>query len=363
MSDSKKESALSVAPGVAQPPAINAALVKKLGARRAKAPSKEQIVAGILKGDRIVLSRAITLVESSRLEDQRLAEEIVEACLSSSGNSVRVGVTGVPGVGKSSLIEVLGIHLVDDLGRKVAVLAIDPSSQVSKGSILGDKSRMEFLSANPGAYVRPSPSRGSLGGVARKTREAVLLCEAAGFDTILIETVGVGQSESTVHSMVDFFLLLMLAGAGDELQGIKRGIMEMADMLAITKSEGSNRRRAELAKREYENALHLYPSKTSQWYPKVLLCSATENDGIKEIWKTIAAYETHAKANGFWQRNRAEQAKSWMEETIEYALRDGFTNSPAVRKLLPVLESKVLDGSVSPFSAARKLLDAYRGGG
>ena len=220
MSGSKRESALSVAKGVDHPPAINPALVKKLGARKVKEYGKDEIVQGILAGDRIVLSRAITLVESSRLEDRQVAEEIVEACLPRSGNSIRVGITGVPGVGKSSLIEVLGMYLADELGRKVAVLAIDPSSQVSKGSILGDKSRMEFLSANPRAYVRPSPSRGSLGGVARKTRETVLLCEAAGYDTVLIETVGVGQSESTVHSMVDFFLLLMLAGAGDDLQGI-----------------------------------------------------------------------------------------------------------------------------------------------
>jgi LAO/AO transport system kinase len=359
MSDPNKEPALSVAKGVEQPSAINLDLIKRMSARKTKDLSKDQIVEGILKGDRTVLSRAITYVESSRPEDQKLAEEIVEACLPHSGKSTRVGVTGVPGVGKSSLIEVLGVHLIENLGKRVAVLAIDPSSQVSKGSILGDKSRMEFLSANPKAYVRPSPSRGSLGGVARKTRETVLLCEAAGFDTVLIETVGVGQSESTVHSMVDFFLLLMLAGAGDELQGIKRGIMEMADLLAITKSEGANKRRAEIAKREYENALHLFPGKSSEWYPKVLLCSATENDGIKEIWEVIEAHRKQTQANGFWQRNRAGQAKSWMEETIEYALRDRFYASHAVRKRLHDLEAKVLEGKISPFSAARKLLDAY----
>jgi len=360
MSGSQSKSALSVAKGVDPPPAINPTLARKLGSRKAKDYGKGEIVDGILGGDRIVLSRAITLVESSRSEDRQMAEEIVEACLPHSGSSIRVGVTGVPGVGKSSLIEVLGMHLTDDLGRSVAVLAIDPSSQVSKGSILGDKSRMEFLSANPRAYVRPSPSRGSLGGVARKTRETVLLCEAAGFDTVLIETVGVGQSESTVHSMVDFFLLLMLAGAGDELQGIKRGIMEMADLLAITKAEGANRRRAEVAKREYENALHLFPSKRSQWYPRVLLCSAAESDGIKQIWKAIEEHDCQTKANGYWRLNRTEQAKSWMEETIEYELHDTFMASPSVRRLLPAMESRVLAGTLSPFSAARRLLDAYR---
>jgi len=361
MTPDELESALSVSPGVSQPPSINPNLLEKMRARRAPQLDKNQYVNGILSGDRGILSRAITLVESVRDEDEALGREIIEQVLPYTGNSVRIGITGVPGVGKSSFIEVFGTYLTRECGRKVAVLAIDPSSQVSHGSILGDKSRMEMLSSNPDAFVRPTPSRGSLGGVARRTRETALLCEAAGFDTLLIETVGVGQSESTVHSMVDFFLLLMLAGAGDELQGIKRGIMEMADAIAITKAEGQNALRAQVAKGEYENALHLFPMKTSTWYPKVTTCSALENQGIGDIWTIITDFEKHTKANGFFNRNRADQVKSWMYETIEYELRDRFFESDDVASILPDIEKAVLDGKMSSFSAARKLLDTYFG--
>lgn len=356
-----EESALSVSPGVEQPPSINAELVKKLRSRRAPRLSKSDYVAGILAGDRNVLSRTITLVESVKEEDEALAQSVLEEVLPHTGNSIRIGVTGVPGVGKSSFIEVFGTYLTRERGRKVAVLAIDPSSQVSQGSILGDKSRMERLASNPHAYVRPTPSRGSLGGVARRTRETALLCEAAGFDTLIIETVGVGQSESTVHSMVDFFLLLMLAGAGDELQGIKRGIMEMADAIAITKAEGQNAARAQAAKAEYESALHLFPLKPSGWSPRVTTCSALANEGISDIWRIVEEYVAHCKANGFFERNRADQVKSWMYETIEYELRDRFFESPEVAMLLPGLEKSVLEGKMSSFGAARKLLDAYFG--
>jgi len=361
MTPEDTETALSVSPGVQQPPSINMELVKKLRLRRAPKLDKNQYVAGILAGDRSVLSRTITLVESDKDEDEELARSILEAVLPHTGKSIRIGVTGVPGVGKSSFIEVFGTYLTHECGRKVAVLAIDPSSQVSHGSILGDKSRMESLSSNPHAYVRPTPSRGSLGGVARRTRETALLCEAAGFDTLLIETVGVGQSESAVHSMVDFFLLLMLAGAGDELQGIKRGIMEMADAIAITKAEGQNAVRAQVAKAEYESALHLFPMKPSGWYPRVTTCSALQNEGIGEIWKIVKDYVAHAKGNGFFERNRADQVKSWMYENIEYELRDRFFESTEVSMLLPDVEKAVLDGKMSSFSGARKLLDAYFG--
>jgi LAO/AO transport system kinase len=353
------ESALSVNPGVSQPPSINKTLIHKLRFQKNPRLTCDQYVEGILAGDRGILSRAITLIESVREEDESLARDIVEKCLPHTGNSVRIGITGVPGVGKSSFIEVFGTHLIEEHGRRVAVLAIDPSSQVSQGSILGDKSRMEMLATNPSAFVRPSPSRGSLGGVARRTRETALLCEAAGFDTLLIETVGVGQSESTVHSMVDFFLLLMLAGAGDELQGIKRGIMEMADAIAITKAEGSNEQRALLAKREYENALHLFPMKHSGWYPKVMTCSALENIGIGDIWKVVAEYSKHMKANGLFGRNRSEQVKNWMHETIEYELKDRFYENVDVIAQMAGMEKAVAEGKISSFTAAKKLLDLY----
>jgi LAO/AO transport system kinase len=274
------------------------------------------------------------------------------------GNSIRIGITGVPGAGKSSFIEVLGNHITS-LGHKLAVLAIDPSSERSGGSILGDKTRMEQLSINPSAFIRPSPSAGSLGGVAKKTREIIYLCEAAGFDVIFIETVGVGQSETAVHSMVDFFLLLMLAGAGDELQGIKRGIMEMADAIAITKADGNNKDRAELARIEYQNALHLFPPQNSRWAPRVQTCSAFESKSIYNIWETISEYMIFIKSNNYFSEHRVEQAKYWMHQTIKENLCDNFYNDSAIKLMIAKVEKEVLAGKISSFEAARSLINEY----
>ena len=265
---------------------VNPEVFLQSGRRKRKKYSIDEFVAGILAGNRTILSQAITLVESSLPDHYEAAQAIIEKCLPYSSKSVRIGITGVPGAGKSTFIETFGIHITGE-GRKLAVLTIDPSSEQTKGSILGDKTRMEMLSVHPNAYIRPSPTTGTLGGVARKTRETIILCEAAGFDTILVETVGVGQSETSVHSMVDFFLLLMLAGAGDELQGIKRGIMEMADLITITKADGANKLVAENARVLYQNALHFFPKKASGWEPHVHTCSAHMNTGIKEVWEII----------------------------------------------------------------------------
>ena len=321
--------------------------------------SKREYIDGLLAGDRATLARAITLIESSRPEDAELAQDILEACLPHSGNSVRVGITGVPGVGKSSVIESLGTHLTRNLHKKVAVLAIDPSSQVSRGSILGDKTRMEALANDERAFIRPSPSGGSLGGVSRRTRESMLLCEAAGYHNIIVETVGVGQSETAVRSMVDFFLLLMLAGAGDELQGMKRGIMEMTDLIAINKADGANKRRAEVARREYEGALRLFPTPATGWVTRVVACSAVTRDGIPQLWETVCEHDQFLKSSGWFERRRREQVKSWMYEMIDYGLKEQFRNHPLVRENLPVYEQQVLQGRVSSFRAARQLLDLY----
>lgn len=314
---------------------------------------------GIRKGNRSVLSQAITLIESTKAEHQELAQQIIEQCLPQTGHSVRIGITGVPGVGKSTFIESLG-NLITKKGHKLAVLAIDPSSTRTRGSILGDKTRMETLANNPDAYIRPSPTAGSLGGVARKTRETIYLCEAAGYDTIFIETVGVGQSETAVHSMVDFFLLLMLAGAGDELQGIKRGIMEMADLIAINKIDNSSQKKIQQAVREYKNALHLYPPTESGWEPGVTTCSALEQDGIAEIWDIVQEYLKETKDNGYFESQRNQQAKHWMYESINNHLQDDFYAHPEVRKHREKLEKKVLNGEISSFKAARQLLDLYK---
>src|SRR5512133_3488660 len=286
--DKKKEftSSLRVHKGIPQPPNINPDVLNKSGRKRRKKYSEDEFVSGILSGNRTILSQAITLVESSLPQHYETAQVIVEKCLPYSSKSIRIGITGVPGAGKSTFIETFGLHITRE-GRKLAVLTIDPSSEQTKGSILGDKTRMEQLSVHPHAFIRPSPTTGALGGVARKTRETIILCEAAGFDTILVETVGVGQSETSVHSMVDFFLLLMLAGAGDELQGIKRGIMEMADMIAITKADGENIERAERAMSEYANALHLFPPPPSGWTPRVTTCSSRSGRGIPNIWDIV----------------------------------------------------------------------------
>lgn len=354
------KSALSVNEGVVQPPSVNDDSVREFVRKKRNRISVQQYIDGILAGNRTILSQAITLVESSLPAHSHLAQEIVEKCLPYSGNSLRIGITGVPGVGKSSFIETMGKYLTD-AGRKLAVLAIDPSSEKTKGSILGDKTRMETLSADPDAFIRPSPSAGSLGGVARKTRETIILCEASGFDTIFIETVGVGQSETVVHSMVDFFLLLMLAGAGDELQGIKRGIMEMADTIAITKADGTNVQKAGLAATEYRNALHLFPKSTSGWNPRVLLCSSLEGTGISEIWQTIREYTDQTRANLFFYNRRREQSKYWMYETIDESIRKHFYHHPEIEHELHSLEEKVLAGKLGSFAAAKKLLKIYFG--
>jgi LAO/AO transport system kinase len=316
------------------------------------------MVEGILKGDVTTLSRAVTLVESLSPEHQTLAQEIIEKCLPHSGNSRRIGITGVPGAGKSTSIDTFGLHVLKD-GGKLAVLAIDPSSERTKGSILGDKTRMEKLSIHPNAFIRPSPSAGSLGGVARKTRETIVLCEAAGYNNIFVETVGVGQSETAVHSMVDFFLLIQLAGTGDELQGIKRGIMEMADGIVINKADGDNIDRARLAQAQFRSALHLFPPTLSGWMPEVLCYSGYYEIGIPEVWEMIDRYFAFIKENGYFERKRQEQARYWMYETINEQLRNHFYNNEDVDALLIDKERRVLGNQQSSFTAARDVLDFY----
>jgi len=319
----------------------------------------DDYVAGIRAGNRVVLSQAITLVESRKDAHQAKARAVLDRCLPDAGDSIRVGVTGVPGVGKSTFIEALGTRLVDD-GHRLAVLAIDPSSERTKGSILGDKTRMGALASHEDVFIRPSPTAGSLGGVARKTRETILLVEAAGFDTVFVETVGVGQSEITVHSMVDVFLLLALAGAGDELQGIKRGIVEMADILAINKADGENKDAAERARQEYANALRLFPADDTDWKPPVLTCSAETSDGIAEVWNAVRRFERTMKDSGAFEAKRQRQARYWMHQTIEQRLRDDFFADDRVQTALSDLESRVMEGTLSSFAAAEKLLAAYR---
>jgi LAO/AO transport system kinase len=354
----KYKSNLKVNEGIPQPPSVNIESVVQFKKQRQKKLHAEDYIKGILSGNRTLLSQAITLVESSLISHHALANQIIEKCLPYSGNSLRIGITGVPGVGKSTFIEALGLYITG-LGHKLAVLAIDPSSTRSKGSILGDKTRMEELSGHPDAYIRPSPSAGTLGGVARKTRETIILCEAAGFDVVFIETVGVGQSEIAVHSMVDFFLLLMLAGAGDELQGIKRGIMEMADVIAITKADGANVEKANQAKAEYQHALHLFPKPESGWYPKVLTCSAYKNEGIDSIWKAIIDYKHTTTENGFFKKRRIKQAGYWMHETIMDQVKSHFYNNPSIKEQLHYFEKRVMEGDISSFNAAQQLLDEY----
>ena len=346
---------LKVNKGVADVPTVNPYLKKRI---QRKEYTPAEFVEGILKGNITILSQAVTLVESSKYEHQQVAQEIIEKCLPHAGKSVRIGITGVPGAGKSTSIDAFGMHLIRQ-GRKLAVLAIDPSSERSKGSILGDKTRMEALSREKNAFIRPSPSAGSLGGVARKTRETIVLCEAAGFDTIFVETVGVGQSETAVHSMVDFFLLIQLAGTGDELQGIKRGIMEMADGIVINKADGNNIEKAKLAASHFRNALHLFPAPDSGWSPKVLTYSGFYGLGIKEIWDMVDEYFAFVKANGYFEQRRNEQAKYWMYESINEHLRDSFYNNETIASMLAVKEEEVLNGKLTSFVAAKKLLDAY----
>lgn len=358
--DSKKKksaTALKVNEGIEPPPPINEELLKRPLKQKDIHPA-EYYVEGIIEGNRSILSQAITLVESSLTTHQKLAQKIIESCLKKSGNSVRIGITGIPGVGKSTFIEAFGKQLTQ-MGHKVAVLAIDPSSQRSKGSILGDKTRMMKLSADPNAYIRPSPSAGSLGGVARKTRETVTLCEAAGFDIIIIETVGVGQSETAVHSMVDLFLLLMLAGAGDELQGIKRGIMEMADAIVINKADGDNLPKAQQAKSQYESALHLFPPKTSGWSPKVLLCSSIYQTGISQIWDMMNEYIEIVKNNGYFWENRKRQSIQLMNDTLHEYLLESFFSNPTIENKYQQLQKKVMNSELNPYKAAHELFDLY----
>ncbi len=355
--NSEEYKGLTVNKGIEQPSSVNPYLKLRKQAKKRDLTIADY-VDGIVKGDITVLSRAVTLVESVCPEHQQIAQEVIEKCLPYSGNSIRVGISGVPGAGKSTSIDVFGLHVLEK-GGKLAVLAIDPSSERSKGSILGDKTRMEKLSVHPDSFIRPSPSAGSLGGVARKTRETIILCEAAGFDKIFVETVGVGQSETAVHSMVDFFLLIQLAGTGDELQGIKRGIMEMADGIIINKADGSNIDKAKLAASQFRNALHLFPAPESGWTPQVLTYSGFYNIGVKEVWDMVYAYIDFVKANGYFDYRRNEQSKYWMYESINEHLRGSFYHNPIINEMLPDLEKQVLRGNVTSFVAAKKLLDTY----
>ena len=351
-----KKSALSEQEGVTSSEITNAEAVSKLKAKRKSKRDTQDLINSLLDGNITALSQAITIIESKHTKHQEQAHQIVKACLPHANKSVRIGITGVPGVGKSTFIEAFGNYLTAQ-DKKVAVLAVDPSSSLTKGSILGDKTRMESLVKNENAYIRPSASGESLGGVARKTRETITLCEAAGFDTIIIETVGVGQSETAVHSMVDFFLLLKLAGAGDELQGIKRGIIEMADAIAINKADGDNLKAAKLAKVEFNRALHLYPAKASNWQPKVTLCSGLQNEGIAEIWKVIEEYSEITKSNNYFSSKRNEQNKYWLIQTIEEQLKSDFFNHPTIKIELQKQLALIEANKTTPFVAAEYLLN------
>ena len=348
---------LTVNKGIEQPSSVNP-YHKFHRWNKRQLLSAGDYVEGIIKGNITLLSQAVTLIESINPDHHALAQEVIEKCLPYSGKSVRIGISGVPGAGKSTSIDAFGLHVLER-GGKLAVLAIDPSSERSKGSILGDKTRMEKLSVHPDAFIRPSPSAGSLGGVARKTRETIILCEAAGFDKIFVETVGVGQSETAVHSMVDFFLLIQLSGTGDELQGIKRGIMEMADGIVINKADGNNVEKAQLAATHFRNALHLFPAPESGWTPRVLTYSGFYGLGIKEIWDMIYEYFDFVKANGYFQHRRHEQAKFRMYETINEELRDSFYTNHRICDLLVHQEQRVLNGELTSYAAAHQLLDLY----
>ena len=355
--NSAEYASLTVNKGVAQPPMTNPYLKLKARPRRRNITAAEY-VEGIRKGNVTMLGQAVTLVESQLPEHQSLAQEVIEKCLPYTGNSKRIGITGVPGAGKSTSIDVFGLHVLNR-GRKLAVLAIDPSSELTKGSILGDKTRMEKLSVQKDAFIRPSPSAGSLGGVARKTRETIVLCEAAGYDNIFVETVGVGQSETAVHSMVDFFLLIQLAGTGDELQGIKRGIMEMADGIVINKCDGDNVERAKLAAAQFRSALHLFPTPPSGWSPKVLTYSGYYELGIDEVWKMIDEYFEFVHKNGYFEERRRQQEKYWMYETINEQLKRHFYTNPVIEEMLAAKKQMVLSARQSSFVAASDVLDYY----
>lgn len=354
----KSGSPTRIKAGTGHLPVVNPAVAGG-SKRKRKQYSGDEYFEGIIKGNRTILSRAITLAESSLPEHSGIIRGIVEKCLPLSGKSVRVGITGVPGAGKSTFIEALGLHLVSS-GHKVAVLAVDPSSITTGGSILGDKTRMERLAALSDAFIRPSPAAGSPGGVAGKTREAIILCEAAGFDIILVETVGTGQSETAVHSMVDFFLLLVLAGAGDELQGIKRGIMEMADAVAVTKADGANRSIAENAVRLYRNALSFFPPDPSGWKAVAVSCSVPENTGIRELWDTIRAYVSFTRESGFFWENRKQQSVMMMNEKIAEYLNNSFYGNSEIRSLKQMIEKELLEGRIGYHEAAISLIEKYQ---
>ena len=347
---------LQVNAGIEQMPIVNPYMKRR---KRKPQLTVNDYVEGILKGNTTVLGQAVTLVESLNHDHQVIAQEVIEKCLPHTGQSRRIGITGVPGAGKSTSIDVFGLHVLQDENAKLAVLAIDPSSERSNGSILGDKTRMEKLSVHPRAFIRPSPSAGSLGGVARKTRETIVLCEAAGYNNIFVETVGVGQSETAVHSMVDFFLLIQLAGTGDELQGIKRGIMEMADGIAVNKADGDNVMRANRAAAECKNALHLFPLPESGLEPKVLTCSAQTGFNIDEVWQMVSDHVQAIRDNGYLFRKRSQQDVQMMIDTMDTALKNDFYQNRLVSDLLPLLESDVRNQRMSAYIGAQKLLDAY----
>ncbi len=354
----ERKSALSVNKGVEQPPIINPYIGNFYKKRGGQNLTEEDYIEGVIEGNTTILSQAITLIESSKPEHRVIAQNIISRLLPHTVKSKRIGITGVPGAGKSTFIEAFG-GLITSKGHKLAVLAIDPSSERSKGSILGDKTRMETLCNDKNAFIRPSPSGGSLGGVARKTRESIILCEAAGYDMIFIETVGVGQSETAVHSMSDFFLLLMLAGAGDDLQGIKRGIMEMSDLIAITKADGANVNKATLAKSLYTSALGLFPPTCSEWKPLVVTTSSITGDGLEEVYALIEQYFELTEKNGYYSKHRMEQASYWMYEAIQEELRNHFYENPIIAKKLKHFEKQVLKGEISSFQAASELLNLY----
>src|SRR5574344_60998 len=356
--NSAEYAGLQVNAGVAQPSIVNPYL-KQMRKKRQKLYTPAEYVDGILKGNVSMLSQAVTLIESVLPEHQAIAQEVIEKCLPYSGNSVRIGISGVPGAGKSTSIDAFGVHLLENYGGKLAVLAIDPSSEKTKGSILGDKTRMEKLSVHPKSFIRPSPTAGSLGGVARKTRETIILCEAAGYNHIFVETVGVGQSETACHSMVDYFLLIQLAGTGDERQGIKRGIMEIADGIVINKCDGNNVDKCKIAATNFRNALHFFPAPDSGWQPKVLCYSGFYAQGIVEIWDMIYEYIAFVKANGYFDYRRNEQSKYWMYETINEHLRNSFYHNNTIAEMLAHKEQEVLNGKLTSFVAAKQLLDEY----
>ncbi|MBL7472633.1 methylmalonyl Co-A mutase-associated GTPase MeaB [Robertkochia sediminum] len=334
----------------------NKAAISRIRALRKKGDTPEIIADKILKGDRVALSRGITLIESRNQAHQEMARTVIEKCIGKEQRSVRLGITGVPGVGKSTFIEQLGKLLIAK-AHKVAVLAVDPSSGISGGSILGDKTRMQQLVQENDAFIRPSPAGDSLGGVARKTRESIILCEAAGYDVIIIETVGVGQSETAVHSMVDFFLLLKLAGAGDELQGIKRGIMEMADGIVINKADGNNIKKAQSARIEFKRALHLFPPKENGWTPEVLTASALNNEGLPQVWELIEQYVSRNRENGWISKHRIQQNKQWVLQTIDEQLKLRFYQNPGIKAALEQQLQLVEENKTSPVTAAHYLLD------